>query len=194
MSRDRKHKYSSREQAIALALLEKRKCTKCGEDITDQNISVHRKNVKYTDGTGGHRLWVSGYCILCETLAGGRNVNGLSNLDLYVARVIMLKQRRCKRDGIQFDLTIKWLHDRLKSVDMKCELSGIPFVFGQTPKATGDMRPDWNTMSLDRIDPNGGYVQGNVRLVLWQINAFRSDLPDGILFNICKGVVNKNRL
>jgi hypothetical protein len=43
-----------------------------------------------------------------------------------------------------------------------CELTGIPFAFN-----TGEL---WDSPTLDRLDPNVGYVYDNIRIVIFAAN------------------------
>ena len=47
-------------------------------------------------------------------------------------------------------------------------------------------------LSIDRIDNNLGYAEGNVRLVCLQVNYMRGDLTDDIFFAMCKLIVARN--
>lgn len=50
---------------------------------------------------------------------------------------------------------------------------------GDIVDATGLAWP-WEMVSLDRIDPKQGYVEGNLRWLLIGLNMFRSDNPDDL--------------
>lgn len=71
------------------------------------------------------------------------------------------KQSWCKQNGIAFDLT----EDFFDTVPLCCPQCGKRF---------GPGRP--NTPSLDRLNPSGGYVAGNVEWVCMQCNRRKSDL------------------
>lgn len=63
-----------------------------------------------------------------------------------------------------------------------CALSGVRMTW-----ATGRMSP--TSISVDRIDVNNGYVDGNVRLVCVAVNAFRSTMNDQELLKMAKALV-----
>lgn len=66
--------------------------------------------------------------------------------------------RICNRSELNFDELLK----RAETNNWCCEITGIPFVF-DTPRHP-------RTLSIDRIDPNKGYTNDNVRLICWWLN------------------------
>lgn len=72
---------------------------------------------------------------------------------------------RAARAGRPFDLDahIDDLRERLsKGV---CELTGLPFNLDNEEGFA------WDSPSLDRVDSTGGYTYGNVRMILYGMNA-----------------------
>jgi hypothetical protein len=72
-------------------------------------------------------------------------------------------KRRAAEKNWSFDLTVEWIEERIKR---GCELSGLEFDLrngqgkGRLPRAP----------SIDRIDSDKGYTQGNCRVVCLAIN------------------------
>lgn len=65
---------------------------------------------------------------------------------------------RSREKNIPFDLDVTEIQRR---IDLgRCEMTGMPF----------DLDGDWNSPSLDRIDPDGGYTMSNVRIVITALN------------------------
>ena len=83
---------------------------------------------------------------------------------------------RARRDGVPFDLTL----DDIK-VPRWCPYLGIPIF-------VGDGRPVDNSPSLDRLDPELGYVRGNVIVVSFRANHIKSDATSGELERIARAV------
>ncbi len=81
---------------------------------------------------------------------------------------------RSSRMGLSFDLTREWVLERLNAG--KCEVTGIPFVIA-TGQGRGH-RVNSFSPSIDRIDANGHYTQGNCRVVVWIYNRARGAFPD----------------
>lgn len=97
-------------------------------------------------------------------------------------------RKRAAKRGVPFHIpkgTTKYLHDRCEG---RCELSGLGFKTTETG-ICGPFSP-----SLDRIDPNKGYTLDNLRLILNGLNALKGDGTDEDLLQICKAVMEKNKL
>lgn len=88
--------------------------------------------------------------------------------------LVMEAGRRCKRKGVLFDL-----HRHLHEIETRiqkgyCELTGLPFDFYTRGMA-------WNSPSLDRIDPAGGYTYRNIRIVCFGMNAALGNWGEAVL-------------
>lgn len=76
---------------------------------------------------------------------------------------------RARRKNLLFDLT----HEYVKSLwpeDGLCPAIGIPLI----PNVGGGNQ-NHNSPSLDKIDPNGGYVVGNVAIISTLANQMKAD-------------------
>ena len=71
------------------------------------------------------------------------------------------------------------LYDQQEGI---CALSGIRMTW-----STGKTEP--TSISMDRIDNNQGYIEGNVRLICQAINAFRGKMNDDELLKMAKTLV-----
>lgn len=69
---------------------------------------------------------------------------------------------------MEFSLTLDWVEQHLRAG--VCEVTGVAFVIGS---ARHPFLP-----SIDRIDSSKGYTPENCRVVLWMVNAAKSDLAD----------------
>jgi len=45
-------------------------------------------------------------------------------------------------------------------------------------------------LSIDRIDNKLGYVEGNVRLVLWIVNSIKNEWGEGLIYTILKKIIS----
>lgn len=72
-------------------------------------------------------------------------------------------KHRAKKAWLPFDLDAYRSEIRARIEAGVCELTGLPFAIG------GDR--DWNSPSIDRIEPELGYVYSNVRIILWSLNS-----------------------
>lgn len=77
--------------------------------------------------------------------------------------MILSAKKRALQKGIPFHLDAQDI-----SIPEKCPVLGIPL-------RVGTRRSHWNAPTLDRIDPEKGYVRGNVIVVSWRANFLRSN-------------------
>lgn len=54
---------------------------------------------------------------------------------------------------------------------------------------TGDLITE-STMSIDRIDSNHGYTEGNIQLTTWEANRFKRDYTEKELFHLALKIFN----
>jgi hypothetical protein len=66
-----------------------------------------------------------------------------------------------------------------------CVYSGVPLTFEAN-------RP--HTVSLDRIDSSGDYVEGNVQLVCAVVNRMKMDMSEETFLAFCESITTNNRL
>ena len=95
---------------------------------------------------------------------------------------------RAKKRGQEFDITIEYAWGLYIKQDKRCALSGIPLCFGV------DTRPKETTASLDRIDPNKGYVVGNVQWIHKDINVMKNMFNQEYFVNICRFIAANDKL
>lgn len=96
---------------------------------------------------------------------------------------------RAKRKGLAFDLDRDFLLSMLDDQGHRCALTGIEFF----AKIDNTSRIDPCTPSIDRIVPSRGYVKGNVRLVLYAMNAMLNDWGEGVFIKIANSYRYTNR-
>lgn len=96
--------------------------------------------------------------------------------------------RGAKLRGIKFDLSASYLDNLYYQQNKKCKMSGIPINISTSVNKKEER--DANTASLDRINSNKGYVEGNVQWVHKKINFMKQDLEIEEFINLCKEVSN----
>lgn len=103
-----------------------------------------------------------------------------------------------KRRGESFTVSIEYLWDLAVAQDMKCALSGLPIVFPTMSDAYGHPALDenklqrmrmgcsqWDIASLDRIDSNRAYEEGNVQWVNKYVNIMKNGLSQDEFIFLC---------
>lgn len=97
----------------------------------------------------------------------------------------LIQSTKKRRPNISNNLTTAMLRTLLETQDNKCAVTGINFL----PIGSGNNVGVWNSRSLDRIDSNKGYVEGNVQFILNCLNMFKGQLTDEELLPIALSVV-----
>lgn len=88
-----------------------------------------------------------------------------------------------KKRNLEFDITLEYITHLLIEQNFKCYISGVD-IFMHTSEITG---------SLDRIDSNLGYIEGNVAWCHKKINCMKSDLSIDKFLDICRTIVDYNK-
>jgi len=122
-------------------------------------------------------------CKECCKLASKerQSING-GNKNYYknIIRIRFLTaQRRAKVSNMEFDLTIDFLNELLKSQNNRCFYSGR--LFDESPI---------NSVSIDRTNNNLGYTKGNIRLVTSAINYMKRALSEVDFLSIIHDIKN----
>lgn len=89
---------------------------------------------------------------------------------------------RCKKSGWEFALTREWAKERWTG---RCEITDIPFIISKRPA------PFLFSPSIDRIDPERGYVPDNCRFILFAVNAMKGSGTDEDILAIARAIVAK---
>jgi len=95
---------------------------------------------------------------------------------------------RAKRNNLAYDLDRDFVLEKLKVG--KCELTDLPFV-KQISKG-GGRNP--MTPSLDRIEPDLGYIKSNVRMICFGLNAALGNWGEETFLLFAKAMINKRSI
>lgn len=87
----------------------------------------------------------------------------------------------CKARNLE-NISVDFLLQLVEKQGMACAVTRIPF--RRATPATAAWGP-----SLDRIDPKGGYVPSNVRVVLFAVNTFLGRMSDEEALFVAKKMV-----
>lgn len=109
---------------------------------------------------------------------------GKRDLDRMILERWHAARDRAKTHNIDFNLTVEYLKQLWDKQEGKCALSGIgmTYIFNCGRVHTN--------LSIDRITPSLGYIEGNVQLVCMACNQIKSDLTEEKMYNFCKMIVN----
>jgi len=91
-------------------------------------------------------------------------------------------KRRAKQKNREYSLTEKYLYNLLIEQNFKCKLSGIELSIDLSNF----------TASIDRIDSNIGYIEGNIQWLHKDVNYIKYSLSEKELFYICQKIKQKH--
>jgi len=108
-----------------------------------------------------------------------------NNINSFVLSYFNRVKRRALISKFEFNLTVKYLEDLFIKQESKCALSNLIIEF----------RPNYlkneQSASLDRIDNDKGYVEGNVQWVHKDINFMKGVLSTKKFIKLCTLVSSK---
>jgi hypothetical protein len=105
-----------------------------------------------------------------------------------VTRMLSSAKTRAKLKQVPFNITYNYLLKLWYEQNEKCCISGITFDFSESKERVNKYAP-----SLDRIIPELGYTEGNVRFVIWQVNAAISEYGIEAFLELCKNTIEFNK-
>jgi hypothetical protein len=88
-----------------------------------------------------------------------------------------------------FDITIEHAWQLYINQNRKCALSGLSIGFATT---TRDWQHGHTTASIDRIDNNLGYIEGNIHWVHKDINKMKQNLNLDRFIHLCALIAHNN--
>lgn len=99
-------------------------------------------------------------------------------------------QRSAKRRNIKFDIQIEDAWDLFIKQNRKCALSGIEIGFARNFTEARNNQ----TASIDRIDPEKGYVANNIQWVHKKINIMKWTHKNEDFIEICHKISQYNKI
>jgi hypothetical protein len=106
-----------------------------------------------------------------------------------IEKALRSAQTRAKGRGFAIDLTMENLAELAEAQDFKCALSGFEF----SPDNRHGTRVNPYALTIDRIDPKGGYVIGNVRLVCLVLNIALMDWGEDVFAPFAEAFVKQRK-
>lgn len=170
-----------------------KKCNECGvtkpiEEFTRSNRTYSFKNSKSTTHT---------YCKECNAARAREwrktrpNYKGTGRINSipFEDRMLMsaIRQRitdargRCKKlKKSEPVITDTYMYELFLKQNRACALTGMLLSL---------VTDDPLCLSLDQIDPEKGYVEGNVQWLAWCVNRAKGDLPTDQFYEMCEVVL-----
>jgi len=96
---------------------------------------------------------------------------------------------RSKERGEETDLTLEYLKQLLEKQNGLCSYTSIVL---ELPRSSqdADIKKSPTKLSLDRIDPNIGYIKGNVEFVCYCVNVMKNDFSKQKMVEFIKKIRN----
>lgn len=102
-----------------------------------------------------------------------------------------------KKRNLDFEIDIEYLWSVYQKQNGKCNLSGLDislFENNEVIMKNGNIDFSKFTASLDRIDSNLGYVEGNVQWVHKDVNLMKNSFSQDYFLKMCELITNKNKI
>lgn len=100
-------------------------------------------------------------------------------------KILVGVRKRCRTHSLPYDLSTDYLMSLWDSQNGCCYYTGVPLSWGVTTH-----QPD--SASVDRLEPDRGYVRGNVALCTLKMNVTKSNRTEEELYQLCQLVLDIN--
>lgn len=139
-------------------------CSSCNRELVLDSENFHKRSDSVTGYQ--HRCKV---CLKKDPRRVTRLIKN-NDLDLFIYDNFYNAQYRAKKKNIEFTITSQDLKELWDSQKGKCALTGLNMTH---IKLEGKVKTN---LSIDRINPNLGYIKDNVQLVCNIVNVMKSDM------------------
>lgn len=126
--------------------------------------------------------WTNG-CMECCKRSGADN-SGWKGIGLLGSRYYNIIKSNAEKRNIFFDISIEYIWNLFIEQGNKCALTGWELTLVNNTSQTA---------SLDRIDSNKGYVEGNVQWLHKDVNKAKNIYGQEYFIQMCKAISEKNK-
>lgn len=183
------------KEMLSLKAEGKRKCRVCKTiyDNIPENFSV--KRYYYHDNGGVKYTTYDARCKPCvRDIQAEWRTDARSDYRKYIKWAVKSFRSRAKVNGLDFDLTDEYLINLFETQNKMCFYTHVPLDFSVViPAKTKRTHPHRLAPSLDRLDPNKGYVKGNVAWCVYYINRMKNDLSYTEFLDACELILKTSR-
>lgn len=176
-----------------------KKCNKCANSKEFGAVFGFSKPYKCIDGTIiRYENLVCNKCLsLAAQLYRKNNINKTretkkkrrdklhGTIIFHVQNKIASYKREAIKNNLQFDLTIDYLVDLYNLQNGNCFYSKEKLIFGYV-----DGKIHHNTLSLDKLDPSKGYIQGNVVWCSYLVNTMKQNMTKQEFYDFMKKLLD----
>ena len=100
-------------------------------------------------------------------------------------RLGQAKQRVQKLGGPEVTVDRNYLYQLFKDQQGRCALSGVALRVEKGAIAC---------LSLDKIIPELGYIEGNVQWVAWAVNRAKGDMDEAVFIDMCRQIMEHRKV
>lgn len=155
---------------------------KMASDETREKMSLVR--TKHKNPFYGRRHTEESKKLMSETRI--RNINNPNLKIKNIEKWIRSKIRSWKRRTISSNLTFEYLMKLYELQNGKCYYTNKPLKILHASEWKTNFR---ESISLDRLDPEKGYVKGNVVYCLYSINTMKGSFTEMNFYNLMKDIL-----
>lgn len=112
----------------------------------------------------------------------------VSEFDISLRFILYGIKSRSKKEGYETNIDFKYLKELFNNQNGKCKRTGVNFDL--TIYCDNKLKRSPNSMSIDRIDNTKGYVKENIQLVCLMYNLCKNHWSEEEVLAFCKRVVN----
>lgn len=149
-------------------------CKRCKKSLSI-NEFFHQKN-----GTNG-KIYYGTNCKKCDGIRLQKRYNTMEGRIMCLFNSI---KRRCQTENIPFGTSYEYLVKQYKNQDGLCYFTKEPFVLEERGKLA---------VSIDRIIPEKGYIDGNIVFCLFRVNEMKSNVKYEEFIDFCKKIYENRR-
>jgi hypothetical protein len=177
------HYRSSNKKHICKSVINGfKKCFKCKETMIAEDCFSKNKST------------YDGYQKVCKNCFSNynsvkngykkKNNNIKTNLTLYLRNKIANIKHRCKLKNIEFNLSDDYINKLFLEQKGLCYFTNIPMVHNEG-------QHQYNSISIERLDPSIGYIDNNVKLCLFSLNSFKGMMNESEFKSFLKEILPK---
>lgn len=97
-------------------------------------------------------------------------------------------RRHCRNKNIKFSPNLRDL-----IIQQWEKQNGLCFYSGRKMSISGDYHTNLNAMTIDKVNPKLGYVEGNIVMCCRIFNAMKQNLNYDEFMNHCKEILDYNK-
>ena len=124
---------------------------------------------------------------VCKECTSAQIANNKSSSPYAYIKGLFSSLKYSRKDFV-WEIESQYVEQLWDKQEGKCALSGMYLTW-----QAGEGRQDFN-VSIDRKDPNKGYIIGNIQLVAQRVNMMKHTLGDSEFYWWCKNITHNKEL